>query len=215
MKFPTESTHWDGAPLTLAWHDSVTMAQTPNGSAILVYLNEATVPLDAILTVTADGGPPQILQVPSGKAPSILAQNWRGGMLALTNISNDKATPIRIQMFGPGFPGAPPVPLNIGTPVRLPSLHSAQGPGGATELVLQAQATTLTTVAVIGGPADASGNNAYLFALNYQGPPNPPGYTAATSSNTYTYPFNWGSSIFVANLSGELSPPLQVTLRLS
>ena len=38
---------------------------------------------------------------------------------------------------------------------------------------MQSNTNNLSIVALIGGPNDPSGNNAYVFALNYQGPANP------------------------------------------
>ncbi|MEP6567148.1 MAG: hypothetical protein ABJB10_18600, partial [Mesorhizobium sp.] len=57
--------------------------------------------------------------------------------------------------------------------------------------------------AILGGPQDASGNNAYVVALNSQygdtGPgtanPAPAGYYATAKGNNYSYEFNWASAL--------------------
>jgi len=190
------------------------MAQTPNGSQILAYLNTATVSGEATLTIETPPQPPQLLQLPSGEAaPTFQANNWWANALRLTNVSANANTPVWIRMFGPGMPGEQPHRLTPDTPLRLPRLQTATGYiGGRAQIVLEADSGELTTVAVIGGPADAQGNNAYLFGLNCVGPA-PPGYTIATASNSCSWPFSWNSQTFVANLSAENSVPLKVTLK--
>jgi len=78
-------------------------------------------------------------------------------------------------------------------------------------------------VAVIGGPQDSTGNNAYVIVVNADSttgppgsgnPPPPPGYFATTTGNTFTLSFNWaGASIFVANLSASVAPGVTLVLR--
>jgi hypothetical protein len=41
-----------------------------------------------------------------------------------------------------------------------------------------------------------------------------PPFNATTTGNTYTLPFNWGSStIFIANVSPQTAGPVQVSLQ--
>jgi hypothetical protein len=51
-----------------------------------------------------------------------------------------------------------------------------------------------------------------VFALNYQGPPSPPGYAKVTSGNSMTYQFSWNTSVFVANMSPATSSSVAVSL---
>jgi hypothetical protein len=210
------SNTWTGEPLTLEVDDSAEMPQTPNGSTVLAWRNVANLNNQGTLALTSGGQPPEILDAPAFPGfPSLLARNWQANPLTIANISTDPATPIWIQMFGFGLPGEQPIPLPVGTPTTLAPLQTALGRGlDDMQLVMKSNSANLTSVAVIGGPADSSGNNAYLFALNYAGRPAPPGYTAVTASNSYTFQFNWGmSSIFVADLSSENSVPVQVLLQ--
>jgi hypothetical protein len=207
---------WDGAPLTLAQNEQAIMPQTPNGSAVLAWLNMATQNNSGTLALTTDGTAPQMLEAPAlMTAPNIVARNWHGADLRLTNISADPSTSIWIQMLGLRLPGVKPIPLPLDTPTIITSLQTAEGRGlSDMQLILQTNTNDLTIVAIVGGPMDSSGNNAYLFALNFPVGAAPPGYTAVTSSNSYTYQFNWGiSAIFVTNLSGGNSAPTQVVLR--
>jgi hypothetical protein len=210
------TTTWDGAPLTLVQNEQAIMPQTPNGSTILAWRNMSTETNNGTLALITGGQPPRMLNAPAlMTAPSILAQNWHAADLRLTNISTDPSTPILIQMFGPGLPGAEPIPLPVGTATMIAPLQTALGRAlNFMALELKSNSAELTTIAVIGGPMDSSGNNAYLFALNYPGGAAPPGYTAATDANTYTFQFNWGmSAIFVVNLSGQNTAPIQVLLK--
>ena len=208
---------WTGAPQTLAYHDSVTMPQTPDGSMILGYWNTSGQNNDGTLALTSGGAPPLFLDVPAlANQPSLLVQNWKANDLKLTNLSANTATPIRVQAFGPGIPGTQPAPLTIGTAKQLAVLQTAQGTAKPNwmQLVLESNTDTLTIVALVGGPLDpSSGTNGYVFALNFSGSTAPPGYTAVTGGNTYTYQFNWGSSsVFVANMSPQTAAPVKVTL---
>jgi hypothetical protein len=204
---------WDGAARTLTTNEQVVMPQTPNGSVILAWRNMAMQNNDGTLALATEGSPPQMLDAPAlNTAPSILASNWKGGDLRLTNISIN--APIWIEMLGPGLPGMEPIPLPLDTRTTLAPLHTAQGRGlGFMRLLLESNTNDWTTIAVIGGPMDSSGNNAYLFALNYPGA-TLPGYTAVTTGNSYSFEFNWSNSaVFVVNLSGEYSSPLQLLLQ--
>jgi hypothetical protein len=210
------SNTWNGEPLTLETKDSAEMPQTSNGSTVLAWRNVANQANQGTLALTSDDQPPEMLDAPAFLGfPSLLARNWQANRLTIANISTDPATPIWIQMFGFGLPGEQPIPLPVGAPTTLAPLQTALGRGlNDMQLVMKSNSANLTTVAVIGGPADSSGNNAYLFGLNYAGRPAPPGYTAVTASNSYTFQFNWGmSSIFVADLSSENSVPVQVLLQ--
>jgi len=87
------------------------------------------------------------------------------------------------------------------------------------QLQLTANAATQVILAIVGGPQDASGNNAYVIALNASantgpGGVTPPiGYYATTTANAYTFQFNWGgSTLYVANLSAATATPATVAL---
>ncbi len=208
--------NWTGAPLTLAWHDSAAMPQTPNGSTVLAWLNTATQNNDGTLAATS-GGPPQTLDAPAlATIPSILVQNWGSNALTITNISAAKATPIWVEMFGPGIPGVTPATITAGAaPITLASGATATGnsPPNFAQLVLQSNTNNLTIVTLIGGPATGNPpNNAYVFALNYQGAPNPPGFTKTTPGNTMTYQFAWNTTFFVANMSPSTSAAVSASL---
>ena len=144
-------------------------------------------------------------------------QNWKANNLNLTNLSANSSTPIWIEMFSPGISGVTPATLTVGAaPISLAAAGTAQGKPNPNwmQLVLQTNTANLTIVALIGGPVDpATNTNAYVFALNFSGSVTPPGYTAVTGGNTYTYQFNWGSSsLFVANMSPQTAAPVQVSL---
>src|SRR5271163_289616 len=166
---------WGGAPLTVAQIEQAVMPQTPNGSAVLAWRNAAAQSLDRTLALTTDGEPPELLNAPALSAtPSILARNWQGADLRLGNVSNDPATSICIEMFGPGIPGLRSKQLAIGAPLPLAPLHTASGLARKLmELSLKSNSADLTIIAVIAGPMDASGKSAYLFALNYWVEPHP------------------------------------------
>lgn len=207
---------WNGAPQTLAWHDSVVMPQTPNGSMVLGYWNRSGQNNAGTLALTSGGQAPIFLQVPAlANQPSILIQNWGASDLKLTNVSANTSTPIVVEAFGPGIQGVQPVPLTVGNAVQLAVLQAAQGNAQPNymQLALSSNTGNLSVIAVVGGPLDGTGNNGYAFALNYTGPPAPPGYTAVTSGNSYTYQFNWGAStLFVANMSPATAAPVRVLL---
>jgi hypothetical protein len=207
--------NWTGAPLTLAWHDNAAMPSTPAGSTVLGWANTATMNNDGTLALTSAGAP-QFLDAPAGTLiPSILVKNYKANSLTLTNLSANKATPIWVEMFGPGLPGPTPTPITAGAaPISLAAGGTASGsaPPNYAQLILTSNTNNLTIVTLIGGPADSSGNNAYVFALNYMGPPNPAGYTQATAGNSITYQFYWTSTFFAANMSQSNSAAVQVSL---
>jgi hypothetical protein len=206
---------WNGNGTTLNWHDSVAMPQTPNGSMVLAYWNLATLNNDGTLSLTSSG-PPVFLDVPAAPLmPSTLVQNFKSNSLTLTNLSVNKATPIMVAGFGPGIPGVKPQKLTVGgATLQLSTLQTAQGnaPPNYAQLVFTNNTNNLGIIAVIGGPNDSTGNNVYLFALNYMGPPNPAGYTQATASNTLTYQFYWSTTVFVANMSPSNSSSIAISL---
>jgi hypothetical protein len=206
---------WNGALKTLNYHDSVMMPQTPNGSMVLGYWNTSAQNNDGQLTLVS-GGPPQPLDAPAGALmPSILVQNWNANSLTLTNTSANSWTPIKVEAFGQGIPGVRVQSLVVNAPpMQLSTLQAAQGkaPPNYAQLVLSSNSNNLSIITLIGGPPDSNGNNAYVFALNYQGPPLPPGYTKATSGNSITYQFNWNTTVFVANMSPATSASVAVSL---
>jgi len=215
---------WDGSPLLLQVNQSATMAQTPNGSVVFAYQNEATKNNSGDLMLTSGGGAPIPLTVPAlNNQPNILTQNWKGNNLTVTNVSVNNDTPIRIQAVGPGMPGTNPFNLPIGTPLALSPGATAQTNALPQYMQLNFQNTNgqFAVFVLIGGPPDSSGNNAYVISVNASsntGPPSsqpaPPGYYATTTNNSYSYTFNWGSSVvFVANMSGLTSTGSQIVLR--
>ncbi|MFD2058371.1 hypothetical protein ACFSQT_36390 [Mesorhizobium calcicola] len=216
--------NWDGSPLTLSYRESAAMPQTTNGSMIFAYQNTAALNNAGKLALTSGGSQPTILNVPALLSqPSILVNNWQANNLGVTNISVATATPIWIEAFGPGLPGQKPVPLAINTALTLKPGAIAQGTSTPNwmQLTLGTNTGQLVVVAVVGGPQDASGNNAYAVALNSAsgntGPgtptPAPQGYYATTGGNNYSFEFNWGSSVvYVANLSPSTASSLTAEL---
>ncbi len=216
---------WTGLPQTLSSGGSASLSPTPNGSLVLAYLNTSAENNAGQLTLTSGGGVPQKFPVPSGlMQPLILVQNWGANNLSITNTSLSSNTPIWIEAFGPGLPGAgTPLTLNAGTPLQLATLQTAQGVTlpNYTQLTLTASAGTPAILALIGGNPDSSGNNAYVFALNSpagdtgpgQPTPAPPGYYATTTNNSYTFQFNWSSTqLYLANMSPATAQPVTVEL---
>lgn len=216
--------NWDGSPLTLAVNDTALMPQTTNGSMVLAYQNSSTKNNQGTLIYTTGGAPPVSLPVQAlANQPSILVNNWHANNLKLTNASANSDTPIWTEAFGPGIPGFTVLPLQIGTPLSVDPVKVAQGTANPNwmQLVLTSGTGTLSIIALIGGPQDGTGNNAYVFALNAAtntGPgtdlPAPPGYYATTTGNSLTYQMNWGSStVYVANMSPSTATPVSVLLR--
>jgi hypothetical protein len=210
----TINASWTGAPTTLQPNNNVNLPQTPNGTAIFAYFNQSKMNNQGTLSLTSGGSTPQFLPVPAlANQPSILINNWQANNLSVTNVSpTGTNTPIWISLVGPGLPGQVCVPLVPGNPaVQLAVGQCAQGTAlpRYMQLIFQANSGSLTIFPFIGGPTDASGNNGYVIAVNAAantgpgtGMQPPPGYYATTTSNIYTYQFNWGSAtIFVSNLS--------------
>lgn len=215
---------WNGQPSTLLVNQSVGMPQTTNGTMIVTATNQASQNNMGQLALTSGGAQPLMLDVPPlANQPTVQMNNWKANNLNITNISANANTPILVQAVGPGIPGLTPLALPIGTPLQLGFGQVAQGNTSPQymQLVIQSTAPTLGIVGWIGGPPDASGNNGYVVAVNATqntGPGtgvNPPqGYYATTTSNTYTFSFNWqGSVAFVANLSPSTAQALTVLLR--
>ena len=70
--------NWNGSPLTLQQYDSATMPQTPNGSLILAYVNQATQNNQGTLAYTTGGSAPGFLNAPPlTNAPSL----WLGAFV--------------------------------------------------------------------------------------------------------------------------------------
>lgn len=209
--------NWTGAPTTLNWHDSVSMPQTPTGSTVLAWQNTATGNNDGQLSVTTGASDPQFLDAPAlATMPSVQVQNWNGNNLNITNISGNNATPIWVEMFGPGIPGAPaPATLAPGAaPVSLAPGGTAAGksPPNWAQLVMQANSGNLTIIALVGGPMNASKTNAQVFALNCSSGNVLPGYTKVTATNSITFQFQWTSGFFIANMSPSNAAAAQVSL---
>lgn len=219
----TVEVNWNGAPLVLQMSENAVAPQTPNGSTIFAATNLATKNNSGQLSLNSN----QVLQTLNVNAlteqPAAIIRNWQANSLSVTNISAASETPINIQLIGPGMPGTTPGPLPIGPPgVALGFGATAQGNASPQQmqLVISSVATT-GILGLIGGPPDPSGNNGYLFAVNYPvntGPPTsnppPPNYYATTTSSSYTFSFSWGGSVvFVANLSAKTAQPVNVLLR--
>jgi len=210
---------WDGSPTTLQQYGTVSMPQTPNGSLVVGYMNLSQYNSQATLTVSSGGSQPVPYTVQAGlKLLSLLVNNWHANNLNLSNTSVSADAPILVEAFGPGIPGVQPVPLPIGTQLQLGWRQSAQGIASPNNMQLRFTSNTanLTIVCIVGGPLDASGNNAYVIALNAPSNINPPGsggYWATTTGNSYDFLFNWSSSlVYVANMSPQTAAPVNVTL---
>lgn len=219
---------WDGAPYVVMPRQTAVIPQTPNGSVILTAENLAAQNNAGSIMVRSAGGAPVMVTVPALRhQPSFLVQNFAAQDLAVTNTSNADETPIRLQEVGTGIPGTTPVTL----PTDGSVIPLAPGETGSTLAVprfMRLQVTNgtgnVSDLIVIGGPVDASGNNAFVFEVNSaqntgpgtNGPnaPAPPPFNATTTGNTYVLPFNWGSStIFIANVSPQTAGPVAVSLQ--
>lgn len=216
---------WDGARLILAPDQNANMPQAANGSMVFTYQNMSVQNNQGDISLTSGGSAPRFYSVSAGaNQPSFVIDNWKANNISITNISPNAETPIAIQAIGPGLPGTAPLPIAIGPPGR------ALAPGQTGEstvppqwmqLVLQCNAGTRAVVALIGGPPNATGQNGYVFALNYptdSGPGTgvvpPSGYYATTTANSYAFPFNWGGAgLFLANLSSTSAYPVTIILR--
>jgi hypothetical protein len=195
------TSNWNGAPLCLGQNDQAQMAQTPNGSLIFAWQNMAQMNNDGALLLTAGGQALPSLDAPWGViAPSILVRNWQANNLNVTNNSNAAATPIRIQAYGPGMPGQTVKDLPSGTPVTVQpgDTLTAIPDSNNMQLKFEASSGQLALFAAIGGQLDASGNNAYVFAVNFPQATRPPGYTQTTTKNNYSFSFSWNTRIYVA-----------------
>lgn len=216
---------WNGSRLVLAPNQNADMRQTTNGTMIFTYENLSVFNNQGDIALTSGGSSPSFYKVPAGaNQPSFVIDNWKANNLSVTNISAQAETPIAVQAIGPGLPGTVPLPIALGPPGRV----LAPGQTGQStaapqwmQLVMQCNAPTTALVALIGGPPDATGQNGYLFALNYptnSGPGTnvtpPPGYYATTTANSYVFPFNWGSAgLFLANLSSANAYAVTILLR--
>lgn len=221
----TVEASWDGAPRILLENQNAVMPQTPNGTMIFAYWNTSEQNNAGSISITSGGGAPSFKNVPAlANQPSVWVNNWKSNNLSVTNISPNANTPIQIQAIGPGIPGTTPLPLPVGAAGQ--QLAYGQTAQGTTQpqymqLVIQSDSSTTGILGLIGGPPDADGENGYVIAVNYSsnsgpntGAPAPEGYYATTTSNSYTFQFNWGSSVvFVANLSSLNAAPLKVILR--
>jgi hypothetical protein len=209
---------WDGTRLTLAVRESATMPNTTNGSMILAFQNASGMNNAGKLAMTSGSSAPQFLVAPAlALQPNIVISNWMGNNLNLTNISVNTNTPIWIQAYGPGLGPAPASLPNNGDAVEVSvgqALQAVTLPQYM-QLTFNANSNGLCLFAFIGGPP-VGGNNAYAIALNSTsgntgpdtGTPAPPGYFATAEGNSYSYEFNWGTSVlFVAYFgSGGVVP---------
>lgn len=223
----TATVTWNGAPRVLQVNENAALPQTPAGSVVFSYLNVSTQNNFGELALTSGGGVPVFLEVqPLATQPGFVVTNWRANNLSVTNVSANNATPIRIQAIGPGMPGTTPVALATGGPgLQLAPGAAAQGATQprSMQLVVQATSGARSVVVAIGGPADSTGSNAYVIAVNADvtsgprgsaNPPPPAGYYATTTANTFVLDFNWaGSIVFVANLSSTAAPAVTLVLR--
>ncbi|GLS22427.1 hypothetical protein GCM10007874_54450 [Labrys miyagiensis] len=181
---------------------------------ILAFQNISEMNNAGKLALTSGSSQPQFLLAPAlALQPTILINNWQANNLNLANISANTNTPIWIAAFGPGL-GSPPQSLPTtgdAVPVTLYTTLKATTVPSFMQLGFQANSGGLCLFAFIGGPQDAHGNNAYAIALNSQygntGPgyatPAPAGYYATTSGNSYSYDFNWGSSLLFVYYFGS------------
>jgi hypothetical protein len=225
---------WTGAPLTLAQNASATIPQTANGSMFFVAANLTTQNNAGDIRYASGGAKPTDLPVPQlANQPSAVIANWGGQNLQVTNRSVATNTPIQIMAAGPGLPGmtTPGAIPATGTAASIGQYTALQGnaPGSWATLQFTSNTSNTSVIGVVGGPPDASGNNAYLIAINSASgntgvasngfgnapsSPAPAGYYATTGSNTYNLgSFNWGSgTIWLVNLSGSSAANVSVTL---
>ncbi len=214
---------WNGSPSVLLVNQNLAMPQTPNGTTIIASTNRSTINNGGTLGLTSGGAPPQFLDIPANaNQPTILIQNWKSNNLSISNVSANNDTPILVQMVGPGIPGITPLNLPINTATALSAGQSAAGNASPQwmQLLIQSTAPTLGILGIIGGPPDGTGNNGYVIAVNATantgpgGAPPPAGYYATTTSNSFTFQFNWGShQVFVSNLSPSTAQALSIVMR--
>lgn len=211
---------WDGSPKTITTlGDTLLMPQTPNGSMVFAYQNKATLNNAGQLSLSSGSGATLLDADFGALVPSININNWQANNLTVNNISTQNATPIWVEAFGPGLPGQTPVPITVGTALTLnPAPGTASIATGATppkSMLLRMSSTTgdASIIALIGGPPDQTGNNAYVFGLNVPSGQSPVGYTKATQGNTINYTFNWGATVlYVANMSASTAAAVTLTL---
>ncbi|MFN3657261.1 MAG: hypothetical protein ACK4UO_08415 [Pseudolabrys sp.] len=216
--------NWNGSPVVIDQYQSVAMSQTPNGSLVVAFLNRSRFNNAGQLTFTSGGGSPQNVPVPALVAAlGILVNNWASNNLNINNTSAAANTPIFVEAFGPGIPGAQPSPLATGVPVQLATGQAAQGspPPNWMRLRLTSNTANYQVLAIVAGPAGTGGNNAYVVALNASAetgppplPPPPDGFYATTTANSYDFVFYSGSvAVYVANLSSQTSLPVTLLLQ--
>ena len=211
----TNDAAWDGSPVTLLPNQSLRMGVTPDGTTVLVYLNEATRNSPATLALTAGSSAPVFLTAPALPGlPTVLIRNWKGAALGVTNVTPPHIqAPVNVQLINPALPWL--TPATLGENADAMPLGPGQAARGTTrpswmQLILQAGTSGPAVFVIIGGPPGGSGNNAYVVALNAAqecgpgvGQTPPPGYYATTVGSVYTYQLNWGAAaVFVANVSG-------------
>lgn len=201
------------------------MTPTPDGSMMFAFQNMSEQNNEGKLALTSGGGPPAIYTSPALLVqPRVLVGNWQGNSLTITNISTVQNTPIGIEAFGPGI-GTPPQPLLIGEPVSVAPSGTLKGMTNPNwmQLGFQFNASQLAVFGFIGGPVDATGNNAYVVAVNSPcgdtgpgtGKPAPPGYFATAGGNNFSYEFNWGASVlFVAYFGSAVVLPPAKTMTM-
>lgn len=212
------TTDWDGSRMTLEVNQSVTMVQTPNGTMLFAWENVSLQNNQGALMVTSGSSLPTPLNAYAlTYQPCTWVNNWKANNLTVTNVSANATTPIVIQAYGPGLGSA--LTLEASTPLQVASGQAATGtvlPQNY-QLVMQVSGGVLGVIVVIGGPLDDKGNNGYVFGVNVPSLPPASGcpttYNHKSTTNTYVYTFNWGSSvIYVANMSAS-SVVVTLTLR--
>jgi hypothetical protein len=190
------SDDWNGSRLTLAPNDVARMRQTTNGSMIFAWKNLSERD-NGGLSLSSGSRKPQSLDAPRGSPPSILVHNWRANNLTVVNVSVVKDTSIAIQAFGPGIAGQDPPTLQPRTPTPMQIGDALMAWPKALSNVIFRCDLGLALFGVIGGPY-VSGNNAYVFAVNFPDDSTPPGYTATTQDNRYDFRLTWSGRIYIA-----------------
>jgi hypothetical protein len=213
---------WNGSPSVLLIYHNLAMPRTPNGTAIVAATNQSPSNQNGTMRLSSGGAPSKILTIPAkANLPTIFIRNGHSNNLTISNISAPDGPSILVQMIGPGIAGVTALNFPIGTPTALSAGQAASGNATAQwmHLVIQSTAPTLGVLGIIGGPANASGDNGYVIAINAAqntgpgGPRPPDGYYATTKTNSYTFVFNWGAApIFIANLSPSTAQPLSIVM---
>ncbi|MGC2774858.1 MAG: hypothetical protein WA418_04390 [Bradyrhizobium sp.] len=216
------TTVWKGEPVILAVYDGVSMPQTPNGSMILGFQNTSPENNAGKLALTSGAGAPEFFVAPAlSLQPQILTRNWQANNLNATNLSANSNTPIWIEAFSPGI-GPAPTPLPIGQSVAVSQKETLQGVTNPNwmQLSFRFNSSQLAVFGIIGGPQDASGNNAYVVALNSPagdtekgtGKTPPPGYYATVGGNAYSFEFNWGGTVIFVAYFGSANVVTKMTV---